>query len=370
VKTRQELNVFISSPGDVKEENKIAQEVINGLNGLSYIKEYVLIPRAYVNETPPLVGSPPQFTVDNYMMRAEDADIFVCIFWSRFGSSFVDPNTKQEYQSGTEYEFLHAYESFQKNGKPIILLYRCMRPVSPDVDSQQLTKVQKFFNTIKQGQEGFQGYFNSFNTSDEFKYLLQRDLLTVIDKDFRIHKPLQASDPSLSVAPSPQPLIVLSATLLRAKFLEVNTELRNYPSLIGGRHPVPRVEISQIVQWISNSEEKLRLGMLIDKPGSGKTVVMAQVLNELESKSTAVLAIKSDYLSGIKTDADLQERLDLPASIEKCVRALAAEERVVVLIDQLDALSVALSQDFAALDLIYGLVLTLIRIENVRVVIS
>ena len=362
--------MFISSPGDVAHERTIVQKVINHLNGSIFIGQYVLIPRAYEDVVPPVVGTAPQFTVDNYMMRAEDADIFVCILWSRIGTPFVDPNTKREYQSGTEYEFLHAYDNFQKNKRPIILLYRCVRPVSPDVDPQQLEKVQKFFNAFKPGEEGFQGYFKTFETPDKFESLLQDHLLTVLAKDFLSQESLPPSEPLLNTAPPPQPTVVLSTAVLREKFLEINTELRNYPSLIGGRHSIQRVEASQIIQWIDSSEEKSRLGMLIDKPGSGKTVVMAQALHSLEAKAVTVLAIKSDYLSGIKTDADLQQRLDLPASIEKCVRALVAEETVVVLIDQLDALSVALSQDFSALDLIYGLVLTLIQIENVRVVIS
>ncbi len=370
MKTRRELNVFISSPGDVSDERAIVQKVISQLNGSSYVGQYVLIPRAYEDVVPPIVGTAPQFTVNNYMMRAEDTDLFVCILWSRIGTPVVDPNTKREYQSGTVYEFLHAYDSFQQNKRPIILLYRCIRPISPDVDAQQLEKVQKFFNGFKQGEEGFQGYFKTFDTLDEFKSLLQDHLLTVLAKDFLSQEPLQPSEPSLSTASPPQPTVILSTKVLREKFLQVNTELRNYPSLIGGRHSIQRLEASQIIQWIDSSEEKSRLGMLIDKPGSGKTVVMAQVLHSLEAKAFAVLALKSDYLSGIKTDADLQQRLDLPDSIEKCIRALAAEETVVVLIDQLDALSVALSQDFSALDLIYGLVLTLVQIENVRVVIS
>ena len=49
---------------------------------------------------------------------------------------------------------------------------------------------------------------------------------------------------------------------------------------------------------------------------------------------------------------------------------VAFHEPVVVLIDQLDALSLSLSQDYSTLDVIHKLALVLARIPNVRVVIS
>lgn len=370
VKTRQELNVFISSPGDVSLERTIVQKVISQLNGSSYVGQYVLIARAYEGVVPPVVGAAPQFTVDNYMMLPQDADIFVCIMWCRMGTPFVDKNTNQKYQSGTEYEFLQAYKSSTERKRPIILLYQCIRPYPHDVNLQQLGSVRGFFESFIGTEGRFEGLYKQYVSEKEFELEIFRDLVAVLQHDFLSQTLLVPSGVSLAAAPLPQSTVILSTTVLRENFLEVNTELRNYPSSIGGRHSIQRAEASQIFQWIDSTEEKPRLGMLIDKPGSGKTVVMAQVLHKLEAKAIAVLAIKSDYLSGIKTDTDLQRRLDLPASIEKCVRALAAEEKVVILIDQLDALSVSLSQDFSALDTIYSLILTLIQIDNVRVVIS
>lgn len=167
-------------------------------------------------------------------------------------------------------------------------------------------------------------------------------------------------------APLPPPA---SREELLSAIHEASAELRAYPSDIADIHLV-RSETAQIVEWALNAEPKERLGMLLDQPGGGKTVVMHDVLEQLEAAQVPTLAIKADTLSSIKTRADLAARLGLPAPLEECTRHLVAEGPCIVLLDQLDALSLALSRDQPTLDVMLDTLARLREIEGMRIVAS
>jgi len=150
---------------------------------------------------------------------------------------------------------------------------------------------------------------------------------------------------------------------------QAGAELRAYPNEIAGIHIV-RPEVNQIVDWVLNAESKERLGMLIDKPGGGKTVVMQEVLMRLEELEVFVLPIKGDTLSGVKDPTDLARRLGLPASVEQCAKDLGDKSLFVVLMDQLDALSLSLSADQATLDVLLSMLSRLQNFPNVRILAS
>ncbi len=164
---------------------------------------------------------------------------------------------------------------------------------------------------------------------------------------------------------SPQ---VARAELLAALRL-ANAPLRSQPDTIAGIH-LARPEVDEIAEWALRGEARERVGMLHDAPGAGKSVVMRKTLERLEELGAAVLAIKADTLTGVRTREDLQRELGLPAPVEECVKALAADGRVVVLIDQLDALSLTLTRDPAALAQVLNVLVRVAEIENTRVVAS
>lgn len=151
-----------------------------------------------------------------------------------------------------------------------------------------------------------------------------------------------------------------------------NSQLRDYaPSDIPGvQISIEREEVKQIFEWINSKDSSGKVLMVTDQPGGGKTVVLRDVLKRLESEHIPVLAIKSDYLSGIRTYDDLSARLRLEFAIEGCVRRFSGEGIFVIIIDQLDALSFGLSRDQSTLDIIFGLIITLRNIPNVRIIAS
>src|SRR5262249_25535783 len=76
-------------------------------------------------------------------------------------------------------------------------------------------------------------------------------------------------------------------------------------------------------------------------------------------------------LSGIRTYDDLLTRLRLPVSLEVCVRCLTtADGPFIILLDQLDALSLALTRERTTLDILLSTLAQLRTLNGVRIVAS
>lgn len=149
------------------------------------------------------------------------------------------------------------------------------------------------------------------------------------------------------------------ALLLQSKhtFGETGVELR-------------RGIVEEILGWTRSSDED-NVAVLLDSAGAGKTVIMRDVLTSLESEGISVLAVKADQqLSGVLSTEDMQTRLRLPESIVSAVSRVASLERVVVLVDQIDALSLSMARDQRALDRVLEVVARLRLIPGVRVLLS
>jgi hypothetical protein len=154
--------------------------------------------------------------------------------------------------------------------------------------------------------------------------------------------------------------------------------LRQYPHTLGssGIH-VDRPEVNEILAWLQELPSDQQgmpgpLAVLLDTAGMGKSVVLRDVLHTLEQQEgIAVLGIKADLqLSAVHTDAELHEAMKLPDTPERCIRRVATFRPVIVLIDQVDALSLSLARDQRTLDYLLGLVARLREIPNVRLILT
>lgn len=133
-----------------------------------------------------------------------------------------------------------------------------------------------------------------------------------------------------------------------------------------------RSTVHEILGWIDGEiNQQNNVGMLVDQAGMGKTVIMRDVLQEVETRNGTVLALKADQqLTDVSSSADLMKKLSIPYSIEVIIERLAKLGRVVILIDQLDALSLTLAHDEKALDFALSLMAKLRRIPNVVILAS
>lgn len=148
--------------------------------------------------------------------------------------------------------------------------------------------------------------------------------------------------------------------------------LRQHKHTFGNTgHHLRRSVVDNIVRWARESGEDDDLALLLDQAGMGKTIVARDVLLALEEAGETVLAIKADQqLSGISRLEDLRASLRLPDSVERVVRRLATAGRVLVLIDQIDALSLSMARDQRALNVVLDLVARVRLIGGVRVLVS
>lgn len=130
--------------------------------------------------------------------------------------------------------------------------------------------------------------------------------------------------------------------------------------------------VSNIVQWLTeDSAGDKNISMLLDQAGMGKTVVLHDVLQELESQNVDVLAIKADQqFSNVIDLAEIQKRLDLPNPLVQIISRLAQLKPIVILIDQVDALSLSLAHDQQTLNIVLDLVARLRLIPNVLILLS
>jgi hypothetical protein len=158
------------------------------------------------------------------------------------------------------------------------------------------------------------------------------------------------------------------------KFDHASHHLTDYNSSFEGVDDshIERKETTDLLQWIKSplGKDEQPVVLLVGGAGSGKTVIIKDVFLKLKETSIPTIALKADRLYA-ESITDLQNKIDLEDSFEKVVRTLSeVSERVVVLIDQIDALSQSLSAKREYLDTYNLLIRKLIAIDQVRVIIS
>lgn len=183
-----ELRIFVSSPGDVGQERRIAECVIERLDAefgeaaelAPYFWEYepFVITGDYQSQIPP----PSEF------------DIFICILWSRLGSRMdakytLPPDHERVARSGTEFEFVDARIAYEERQTPDILVWvnktQPQVPISaPDRDERiaQWEKLREFLQewTTDDAEKIFTGAVNRYATREEFEDKLETKLRKII----------------------------------------------------------------------------------------------------------------------------------------------------------------------------------------------
>ena len=171
-----------------------------------------------------------------------------------------------------------------------------------------------------------------------------------------------------------QPFLNINIEKVLVKFSASSHRLNDWKSdfqNIPNSH-VRRSETNQIIQWIDAPlpRDEKGIALLAGDAGTGKSVVLRDILLALQDQKTPVLGIKADQYC-VESIEKLEEALHLKGGIEEMVRALAQEKgRVVVLIDQIDALSQSLSARRVYLENFTNLIQSLAEIPEVRIVVS
>jgi hypothetical protein len=138
------IRIFVASPQDVAYERNRLKNVIDELNTfVADDKDFILELVRWETHCVPDMGE----TQGVINKQIGDYDIFVGIMWKRFGTPTKKAN------SGTEEEFLKAYESWKTDEKPLrILFYFCQKPyvLNTIQEVDQLKKVIEFKSKLQQ----------------------------------------------------------------------------------------------------------------------------------------------------------------------------------------------------------------------------
>jgi hypothetical protein len=111
--------------------------------------------------------------------------------------------------------------------------------------------------------------------------------------------------------------------------------------------------------------------VLLGEPGSGKSALLSKIASDKLDQRASVFALKSDFLStDVRTEADLQRELQLPAPPSELILSLAALQPVYVFIDQLDALANQLDLRSGRLNVLLNLVRRIGGVPNIHVLLS
>ncbi len=147
-----------------------------------------------------------------------------------------------------------------------------------------------------------------------------------------------------------------SVTLLSSKNLYIENSFIEMP------------EINRIINFIENEYFKDNLLVLTGKAGIGKTAILSKIQSNLIIDNITYLSIKSDKFE-IEDKASLSKFFEVE-NILHSIKQLARKEKVVVLIDQLDALSLTMSSNQKTINIILEFIEQLKDIFNVKVIVS
>lgn len=154
--------------------------------------------------------------------------------------------------------------------------------------------------------------------------------------------------------------------------------LANNPSgFTGIQHfIIERDETSKIYKWI-NEPLKVSQGkpvepilVLSGDAGTGKTTVLKHLYDKLRQDKTPVLGIKADRVAYLD-EQQLKTELNLSEDIDRViVSAIENHDQAVVIIDQIDALSLSLSKNRSQINNYTNLIYELSQIKGIRIIVS
>src|SRR5215471_6279759 len=162
------LRIVVASPGDVQAERDALPAVLDELNrGIADAHGLRLeLVRWETDAYPGFHPEGPQGLIDP-ILRIEECDVLIGIFWKRFGTPTAEAG------SGTEHEIRRAYAAWQARGRPQIMVYFNRRDpkLRSTADLAQYAQVLQF-------QERFprEGLWWTYNGKAQFERLVRNHL--------------------------------------------------------------------------------------------------------------------------------------------------------------------------------------------------
>ncbi len=195
VRSPLQLRVFLSSPGDVTDERALACKVLDYLPKERPFRGRLLIEEVSWDDpgapAPLAAHLTPQEAIHRHRPKPSECDIVIVVLWSRMGTPLPEQYRKPDgapYLSGTEWEFLDAIETAQKqDGRPTVLVYR--RKEVPNISLEdpereekirQYEAVKAFFATFRAPDGSLHQSYETYDSPSAFADRLERELRELI----------------------------------------------------------------------------------------------------------------------------------------------------------------------------------------------
>lgn len=174
-RTETILSVFLSSPGNVRDERLCFKDVVDWINNtLARSTGVRLELLTWEEHTSPEFGDSAQSVINEQI--PDDYDIYLGILWHSVGTQTANA------ESGTIEEFERARARFadDPNSIRIMLYFKVSGPESlDDIDTEQLSRARKFRSRVKG-----MGLYRKFESKKEFEDAVRKDLTQIVI-DFR-----------------------------------------------------------------------------------------------------------------------------------------------------------------------------------------
>jgi hypothetical protein len=172
------LRIVVASPSDVRKERQAVEAVATELNnGVGNDFGVLLtVSRWETQAFPGFHRNGPQGLIDE-ILSIPDCDIFVGIFWKRFGTPVQDS------ASGTVHEFTLAYESWKRAKSPEIMFYFNEAPYTPKTleEATQCAQIIEFKKAFPK-----EGMWWVYKGASSFEYLLRQHLTKQLIRAHRL----------------------------------------------------------------------------------------------------------------------------------------------------------------------------------------
>jgi hypothetical protein len=166
----------------------------------------------------------------------------------------------------------------------------------------------------------------------------------------------------------------LSSSELQSKAKQISNDINIIKTYFGGNEKlkIVRPEANEIYTWINKrlKENEANIAIVAGNAGMGKSVVISQLYDKLLKEKVPVVSLKADRLT-FNSSKELEEQFDLEIGFKDFLNQLIdKQQQGVLLIDQIDALSQALSSDLKPLKFYDSLIQKFIGHPKVKIVIS
>jgi formylglycine-generating enzyme required for sulfatase activity len=186
------MRIVVASPGDVQAERNALPAVVEELNhGIAGDRGLRLeFARWETDAYPGFHPEGPQGLIDA-ILRIEDCDVLIGIFWKRFGTPVKDA------RSGTEHEFRRAYEACQQHRRPHIMVYFNQRAYTPRTkeETDQWGQVLEFRQQFPK-----EGLWWPYKGTGEFERLVRSHLTQFLRQ--HASQPVQQQIPPVATTPT------------------------------------------------------------------------------------------------------------------------------------------------------------------------